>query len=88
MDNLKVLGRATPEDKLIMMVGLKNSDRKVAVVGEGINDVQAFSQASVSFAMGSGSSLARNRASMVLTTNDFESVVRAVMWGRNIYSNM
>jgi len=88
MDNLKVLARATPLDKLIMIVGLNASQKRVAVVGEGINDVEAFSQASVSFAMGSGVSLARNSASIVLTTNSFESVVRSIMWGRNIYLNM
>lgn len=64
------------------------SGRKVGIVGEGINDIEAFDAATVSFALGSGTSLARNKASMVLTTNDFESSMRAVMWGRNIYVNV
>lgn len=88
MENLRVLARATPEDKLLLTVGLKNLENRVAVVGEGINDVEAFKEAHVSFAMGSGASFARNNASVVLTTNNFESVMKAIMWGRNIYTNM
>ena len=62
--------------------------RKVAVVGEGINDIDAFNAANVSFALQHGSSMARNNASMVLQTNDFDSCMRAVMWGRNVYMNV
>jgi len=89
MGNLKVLARATPEDKLLVTVGLKAREgTRVAVIGEGINDVPAFREASVAFAMGSGCSLARNNSSIILTSDDFESVMRAIMWGRNIYTNM
>ena len=103
--NLKVIGRAEPDDKLRLVAGLRGmpsdegtleddeeeqvaAGRKVGIVGEGINDIQAFDAATVSFALGSGASLARNKASMVLTTNDFESCMRAVMWGRNVYVNV
>ena len=67
---------------------LQIPSRRVAVVGEGINDIDAFMAANVSFAVQEGSSLARNNASMVLQTNDFDSCMRAVMWGRNIYMNV
>ena len=60
----------------------------MAVVGEGINDIDAFAAANVSFALQHGASLARNNASMILQTNDFDSCMRAVMWGRNIYMNV
>ena len=62
--------------------------RCVAVVGEGINDIKAFQAADVSFAVAEGASYARNNASMILTTNDFESCMRAVMWGRNVFMNV
>ena len=96
--SLKVIGRALPSDKLLLVAGLSQMPvhpdgddqalRRVAVVGEGINDVKAFKAAQVSFAMGEGTSLARNNASMVLTTNEFASGLQAVMWGRNIYTNV
>jgi Ca2+ transporting ATPase len=89
MQDLKVIARATPEDKILLTVGLQAiNGNKVAIIGESINDIPAFKQADVSFAMGSGSSIARNNASIVLATDEFESVMRSVMWGRNIYLNM
>jgi magnesium-transporting ATPase (P-type) len=95
--DLKVIGRADPETKRRLIAGLKglNRDeedtskhRRVAVIGEGINDVKAFRTADVSFALQSGTSIARNNASMILRTDDFDSAMRAVMWGRNIFMNI
>jgi len=97
IQSLKVIGRARPEDKQRLIAGLKgmNQDqedasqlRRVAVIGEGINDVKAFKTADVSFALQSGTSIARNNASMVLRTDDFDSAMRAVMWGRNLFMNV
>lgn len=62
--------------------------KKVAVVGDGLNDIEAFKVADVSFAMGSGASVAKFNSSIILTTNDFEACMKAVMWGRNIYTNI
>ena len=62
--------------------------KKVCVVGDGINDLQSFKAADVSFAMGSGKAISRNAATFVLCNNEFESVLRGVMWGRNIFSNV
>ena len=91
-----MLGRAEPEDKLRLVTGLRGMcddgvnpvEKKVAVVGEGINDIEAFAAANVSFAVADATSLARNRASMVLKSSDFSSCMQAVMWGRNIYMNV
>ncbi len=96
IENLKVIGRAEPQDKLRLVAGLRGMNRddedlpqrRVGVVGEGINDVEAFRAADVSFAVAEGTSYARNNASMILQTNDFDSCMRAVMWGRNIYMNV
>ena len=96
VNSLKVIGRAEPEDKLRLVVALQNANdpnesgmaRKVAIVGEGISDCAAFDAADVSFACQSGTSYARNKASMILRTNDFDSCIQAVKWGRNIYMNV
>jgi len=85
---LKVLGRANPLDKHILTTGLKEIGKVVAVTGEGINDVDALRNAHVGFAMGSGVSVAKDSADMILTSDDFESTMMAVMWGRNIYANV
>ena len=73
---MKVIGRAEPKDKLALVAGLRGMrngiddddtpSRRVAVVGEGINDVEASKAADVSFAVAEGTSYARNNASMIL----------------------
>lgn len=78
--------RDTPEDAEDGSEGVPS--RVVAVVGEGLNDIKAFKAANVSFCVADGASYARNNASMVLKTNDFDSCMRAVMWGRNIFMNV
>jgi len=83
-----VLTRANSDDKLLMVVGLKNSEKTVAVTGDGINDIDALEHADVGLAMGSGCSAAKQASSLILTSDDFESAIRAVMWGRNIYHNV
>lgn len=85
---LKVLARATPKDKHTLVVGLRELGRAVAVTGDGINDVDALKMANVGFAMGSGCSIAKDAADMIIVEDNFESVMFGVMWGRNIYDNV
>lgn len=86
--HLKVLARAVPYDKHVLVVGLKEINKTVAVTGEGINDVDALRAADVGFAMGSGVSVAKEAADMILISDNFEATMMAVMWGRNIYQNV
>jgi P-type Ca2+ transporter type 2B len=86
--NLKVLARATAADKHLLVVGLRNLGKKVAVTGDGINDIEALGFADVGISMGTGVSAAKEASSIVLTEDDFEASLRAVMWGRNIYHNI
>jgi len=88
MSELKVLARAKPHHKYMIVHGLKEIGRNVVVTGDGINDVKAILAADVGLAMGSGCSAAKETSDMILTGDDFEATVRAVMWGRNIYENV
>lgn len=88
IQNLKVLSRASSIDKHILVAGLKQIGRKVVSTGDGINDVAALLRADVGIAMQSGCSAAKEAADLILTDDDFEASLRAVMWGRNIYQNV
>jgi len=88
IENLKVIARADPIDKDLVASGLKIMGRKVIVVGDGLNDIEALETADVSFAMGSGCSLAKQSANMVLTGDNFVALAKSIMWGRNIYTNI
>jgi len=88
MENLKVLARATPDDKEILVRGIKFRNKSVGVTGEGISDVKCLTIANVGLAMGSGCSAAKEAADLILTDSDFEANIHAVMWGRNIFHNI
>ena len=85
---LRVLARATPLDKEILVRGLKAIGRSVGETGEGIEDVGCLINSDVGLAMGSGCSAAKNAADLILTNNAFEANINAIMWGRNIYHNI
>lgn len=85
---MRVIARAIPYDKYLLVQALKEVGKTVAATGEGINDIDALDQASVGFAMGSGCSFAKDSSDMILTEDNFEATLMAVMWGRNIYQNV
>jgi P-type E1-E2 ATPase len=87
-NRLRVLARAIPYDKHLLVVGLKESGKCVAVTGDGINDIEALRSADVGFAMGAGCSAAKDASDMILITNDFEAAIKSVLWGRNIFDNV
>ena len=82
---LDVVSRASPEDKYAMVVGLRQHGNVVAVTGDGANDAAAMKAANVAFSMGEcGTEIARDVSSIVLLDDNFDSLVKAVVWGRNI----
>ncbi|CEM28830.1 unnamed protein product [Vitrella brassicaformis CCMP3155] len=86
---LEVLARSQPSDKYALVTGLKNLGAVVAVTGDGTNDAPALKKADVGFAMGlAGKEVAKAAADIVLLDDNFESIVKAVKWGRNIYDNI
>eukprot|EP00923_Selenidium_pygospionis_P000681 GHVN01001070.1.p1 GENE.GHVN01001070.1~~GHVN01001070.1.p1 ORF type:complete len:1202 (-),score=114.93 GHVN01001070.1:1704-5309(-) len=87
--NLDVLARSQPLDKYTLVTGLRQLGSVVAVTGDGINDAPALKKADVGFAMGaSGTEIAKAAADIILLDDNFESIVKAVKWGRCIYDNI
>ena len=83
---LKIIARASPEDKFILVFGLKELGNIVAVTGDGTNDAPALRQAHVGFAMGiRGTDIAKDAADIVLLDDSFSSIVTACKYGRNVY---
>ena len=80
---LRVLARARPEDKLLLVMALQEMGGVVAVTGEGTNDAPAIKKADVGFAMGiSGTDIAKEAADMLILDDNFNSVFNACMMGR------
>ena len=87
--NLRVLARSRPDDKYLLVTGLKEMGQVVAVTGDGTNDAPALKKADVGFAMGkTGTDVAKKAADIILVDDNFASIVEACLWGRNIYENI
>lgn len=87
--HIDVIARCRPEDKYAMVVGLRERNHVVAVTGDGTNDAPALKKADVGFAMGiAGTEVAREAAAIILLDDNFSSLVKAVLWGRNIYDSI
>jgi P-type Ca2+ transporter type 2B len=86
---LDVLSRSRPEDKYCLVVGLIERGNVVAVTGDGTNDAPALKRADVGFAMGiAGTQVAREASDIILLDDNFNSIIKAIMWGRNIYDSI
>lgn len=87
--NLDVMARSRPDDKYALVLGLKEKGHVVAVTGDGTNDAPALKKADVGFAMGTcGTQLAREASDIILLDDNFSSIVKAVLWGRNIFDSI
>ena len=86
---MKVMARARPMDKYLMVTGLRQMGAVVAVTGDGTNDAPALKKADVGFAMGiTGTDVCKQAADILITDDNFSSIVKACMWGRNVYDNI
>merc|ERR1711962_1239913 len=91
---LRVLARSQPVDKYTLVKGIMEpklslSREVVAVTGDGTNDAPALKKADVGFAMGiAGTDVAKEASDIILTDDNFTSIVKAVMWGRNVYDSI
>ena len=88
LDQYAVFGRVTPSQKAKMVQHLQKKGRKVAMTGDGVNDVLALKEADCSIAMGEGSDAARQVSQLVLMDSQFESLKDVLMEGRRVVNNM
>ncbi|CAD5168434.1 unnamed protein product, partial [Musa acuminata subsp. malaccensis] len=88
-EKIQVMGRSSPNDKLLLVQALRRRGHVVAVTGDGTNDAPALHEADIGLAMGiQGTEVAKESSDIIILDDDFTSVVKVVRWGRSVYANI
>lgn len=88
LPNLHVFGRVTPQDKLRLADIMQKGGAVVAMTGDAVNDAAALKKADIGVAMGSGSEVTKQAGKMILTDDNFGTLITAIRLGRNIYEKI
>ena len=86
--NITVIARALPEDKSRLVNIYKNLGLVVGMTGDGVNDAIALKKSDVSFALGSGSEVAKEASDIVILDNNISSICKAILYGRTIFKSI
>ncbi|XP_048227667.1 calcium-transporting ATPase 10, plasma membrane-type isoform X2 [Ricinus communis] len=88
-ERISVMGRSSPNDKLLLVQALRKRKHVVAVTGDGTNDAPALHEADIGLSMGiQGTEVAKENSDIIILDDNFASVVKVVRWGRSVYANI